>query len=89
MSVSIDCGKYLAAFEYVTPGQVEKLPYFVAISQVCLIRKLADACRYLMSASMIGISYALNADRVACFLFGLGCVRAVVLGRKGKRHNFS
>ena len=32
LSVSIDYGKYLAVFEYVKPGQVEKLPAFMAFN---------------------------------------------------------
>ena len=41
LSVSIDCEKYLAAFEYVKPVQVVELPAFMALSQVDLIGKPA------------------------------------------------
>ena len=88
LSVSIYCGKYLAAFKYVKPGQVSKLPAFMDFSQVDLIGKPAAACRNLTSASTLGISYALNAEIVACFIFGLGCGRSFVIGRKAKRQNF-
>ena len=56
--------------------------------QVDLIVKPDAACRYITSASTLGRLYAMNAQRVPCFVFGLGCGRAVVLGRKSKRQNF-
>ena len=60
----------------------------MAFIQVDLIGNPYAACRHLMSASMLGISYALNAERVTCFVFGLVCGRSFVLGSKAKRHNF-
>ena len=54
-----------------------------------LIGKPYAACRHITSASTLGRLYALNAERVACFVFGLGCGRSFVLGWKAKRHNFS
>ena len=88
LSFFIDCGKYLAAFEYVKPVQVAKLPAFMDLSQVDLIEKLAAKCRYLTSASTLVRSYALKDVRFVCFVSGLGCRRAVLLGLKVKRHNF-
>ena len=88
LSVYIDCGKYLSAFEYFKPGQVEKLPAFMAFRQVDLIGKPAAAGRYLTIASTLGRSYVLNAEIFVCFVFGLGCGRSFLLVHKAKRHNF-
>ena len=84
----IVCGKYLSALEYVKPGQVAQLSSFMDFSQVDLIGNPAAACRYLTSDSTLGRLYALNSERVACFVFGLGCGRSFLLVHKAKRHNF-
>ena len=65
---STDCGQYLAAFEYVRPGYVSKFSLFIALGHVDLTGSPDAACMYRTSASKIGRSYALYADRVFCFL---------------------
>ena len=66
----------------------KKLPTFIDFSQVDLIGKPYAACRHITSASTLGRLYAMNAERVACFIFGLGCGRLFVIGQKAKRQNF-
>ena len=60
--VSIDCGKYFAAFEYVIPGHVAKFPFFIALSHVDFTGNSAAACMYLTRGSKLGRPYALCAD---------------------------
>ena len=56
-------------------------------SQVDLIGNPDAECRYISSASTLGISYSLNSERVACFVFGLDFGRSFVLRHKSKHHN--
>ena len=66
--VSTARGKYLAAFEYVSPGHVSKFPLFIALSHVDLTGDPDTAFMYLTSASTLGRSYALYSEKVVCIL---------------------
>ena len=86
--VSTSCGKYLAAFEYVRPGHVSEFPLFIALSHVDLIGNPYAACMYHTSASPLGISYSLYAERVLCLLSVVWCSSNSLVGLREKRHSF-
>ena len=66
--VSTDCGKYLASFEYVSPGHVAKFPLLIALSHLYFTWNPVTACMYLTRASKLGISYALCSAGVIRFV---------------------
>ena len=66
--VSTARGQYLAALEYVSPGHVSKFPLFIALRHVELTGNPDYACMYRTSASTLGKSYAVYAERVVFLL---------------------
>ena len=84
--VSTARGKYLVAFEYVSPGHVSKFPLFIALNHVDLTGNPDAACLYLTSASTFGRSYALYTERVVCLLSIVWCISKSLVGFREKRH---
>ena len=78
-------GQYLSEFQYISPGHDSKLPFFISLSHVYLTGKPDAACLYQTSASSLGRSYALYAERVRC-IFVLWCNSNSLVGFREKRH---
>ena len=54
--ISTACGQYLAAFDYVSPIHVSKIPLFIDLSQIGLNGNPDATCMYRTSTSVLGIS---------------------------------
>ena len=87
--VSTACGKYLDAFEYVSPGHVSTFPLYIALSHVELAENPDHACMYLTSASALGRSYALYAESVVCLISVVWYSSNSLVGFRAKRHSLS
>ena len=68
---STACGKYFAAFEYVSPGYVSKCSFLIALSHIYLTGNPTTACMYHTSVSTLGRLYALCTEGV--FFASLMC----------------
>ena len=62
--VSTARGQYFAAFEYVSPDHVSKIPFLIDLRHVDLTGNPAAACMYRTSASTLGRLYELCAEGV-------------------------
>ena len=85
--VSTAYGQYLAAFEYVSPGHVSKLPLFIALSHIDLNGNPDAACMDCTSASTLGRSYVLYSERIVCLLSILWYSSNYLVGFRSKRHS--
>ena len=78
--VSTSCEKYFDTFEYVRPGHISKFALFIALSHVDLTGNPYATFIYLTSASTLGRSYAMYAERVVFLISGVWCSSISLFG---------
>ena len=85
--ISTACGKYLATFEYVSPGHVPNFPLCISRSHVDLFGNPDAACMYRTSDTTLGILYALYAEKVVCLLSVVWCICNSLFGFRSNCHS--